>query len=108
MDEILVANDVSAARYWGARFRGLMFKKAIDDQQGLLIPFCNWIHTFFMNFPIDVIYLASDYRIVDISSDVKPWRLCKPRFKAAHVLELRSGMINRNRLFVGEVVRCIA
>jgi len=106
--EKLIADDLKIAKDFYLRFKGLMFRGNMNDNEALIIPRCNWVHTMFMGFPIDVVYLDSDYVIIDMESGVKPWRMCMPRLKAAHTLELVSGTAKNKLLRTGEVVRCIA
>ena len=104
----LIADNVQRADSVLNRFRGFMFKSHILQGEGLLIPRCNWIHTLFMMQKIDAVYLNKDGVIVDMESGVRPWRFCKPRFKAKNTLELCSGSINSNSLKIGEVLQCSA
>jgi len=104
----LVAEDLRIANRFPLRLKGLMFKRKMKDDEALIIPRCNWVHTMFMNFPIDVVYLDSNYVIIDAEAGVRPWRMCSPRFKASHTLELASGTMKNRSLHMGEVIRCIA
>jgi uncharacterized membrane protein (UPF0127 family) len=82
--ECRVAND------FFSRFRGLMGRKSIGQNEAMVFPQCNSIHTFFMRFPIDVVMVDSNGTVVDIVSSLSPWRLLMPRWKAKHVIELRA------------------
>jgi len=104
----LIADKVERADSMLNRFRGFMFKAHILQGEGLLIPRCNWIHTLFMLQKIDAVYLDTEGMIVDLESEVRPWKLCKPRFKAKSTLELCSGAISSNSLKIGEVLQCSA
>lgn len=104
----LIVDDVVVAKSVLNRLRGFMFKLHISEREGLLIPKCNWIHTLFMMQKIDAVYLNKDGVIVDLESGIKPWRFCKPRFKAKSTLELCNGAINSNSLKIGEVLQCSA
>lgn len=105
--EKTLALNVSVANKFTTRLSGLMFKKQISQQEGLMIPGCNWIHTFFMRFPIDVVYLDADYNIFSIDYSVSPWRFCLPRFRAKHVLELCAGSAGLLALKEGDNLKCI-
>ena len=76
------------------RLKGLMFDQKMEAFDGLLITRCNSIHTFFMNFNIDVIFLDKEYRIVKIKRDIKPWRMSPFYFSASSVLELKGGTLS--------------
>ncbi|MEI6092283.1 MAG: DUF192 domain-containing protein [bacterium] len=107
INEKKILADVKIANNPVDRLKGLMFDKDMTNMDAFFIPRCNWIHTMFMRFPIDVIYLDDKYKIVDVDSNVLPWRMCLPRFKAKHVLELKSGFLLNNKIYAGEVLRCI-
>ena len=106
--EMVVADNVERAESAFLRFRGFMLRSSIVDGDGLLIPRCNWIHTLFMRQEIDAVYLDDNNTIIDMESNVKPWRICKPRFRAKSTLELYSGAIESKSLRIGEVLRCSA
>jgi uncharacterized membrane protein (UPF0127 family) len=106
--EKIIADDVQIAESMLLRFKGFMLRSYIGAGEGLLIPRCNWIHTLFMMQEIDAVYLNSESIIVDLQSNIKPWRICRPRFKAKSTLELCSGAIRSKSLKVGEVLKCSA
>lgn len=73
---------------------GLMFRKKFPkNKSAMLIKNANWIHTLFMKMTIDVVYLNKDNQVVDLQDSLKPWRFCKPRFKAKHLIELPENYI---------------
>lgn len=81
-----------ADTFW-TRFLGLLPYKSLPEGEGLILTPCRSVHTFFMKFSIDVLYLDQYYRIVKVHERVKPWRALAPCKKAIHVLELPAGMI---------------
>jgi uncharacterized membrane protein (UPF0127 family) len=91
------------------RGKGLIGRKALGPGEGLLIgagpliPIM-WIHTLFMRFPLDLVFLDRAGRIVRIVARVKPWRLTAPVF-ARCVLEIESGAAQRTSTSVGDQVR---
>ena len=71
-----------------ARARGLIGRPPPPPGEGLLIPRCNAIHTFFMSYPIDATFLDKDGRVVKTVRNVRPWRLLVwGGFRAVAVLE---------------------
>jgi uncharacterized membrane protein (UPF0127 family) len=104
--ERIIADKVEVAESMFLRFRGFMMRSNIDEGEGLLIPRCNWIHTLFMIRTIDAVYLDGNNTVIDMESNVRPWRICKPRFRAKSTLELYSGAIESTSLRIGEVLRC--
>jgi uncharacterized membrane protein (UPF0127 family) len=59
------------------------------------------IHTFFMRFAIDAVFLDREGEVVDVVSRLKPWRAAT-RFRARAVLELAAGEADRMQVRVGE------
>ena len=57
-----------------ARARGLIGRPPPPPGEGLLIPRCNAIHTFFMSYPIDATFLDGDGRVVKTVRNIRPWR----------------------------------
>ncbi|WP_372654701.1 DUF192 domain-containing protein [Halobacteriovorax sp.] len=91
-DEI-ICKDLQIADDFVSRLIGLMFKKDMYGFDGLLIKQCNSIHTFFMRYAIDIIFLDKDLKVVKVIENMKPWRATLMYFKAAQVLELKSGSL---------------
>ena len=70
------------------RMTGLMFKKSLDDIDGIILSPCNSIHTFFMRFSIHAIFLDKSNKIIKIYKDLKPWRITPIFFNVKQVLEI--------------------
>ena len=70
-----------------------MFDEGIEDYDGLLIKKCNSIHTFFMKFSIDVVFLDKNYKVMRIYRNKRPWRLTPLVLGASQVLEVESGKL---------------
>ena len=62
-------------------------------EEGLWIVPCPMIHTFFMKFPIDVLFLDRGLKVARVIEDLKPWRLSPWVFRAHSVLELAGGVL---------------
>ncbi|MGA7828420.1 MAG: DUF192 domain-containing protein [Geobacteraceae bacterium] len=91
---IELGNDIRLASNILARMKGLLGKSCLAPGQGLLIRPCNGIHTFFMKFSIDAVFLDRNYRVVAISRNLPPYRLTSVFRKAFCVLELPAGTVN--------------
>jgi uncharacterized protein len=82
---------VHVARSARARLLGLALLRALPRDRALLIPRCRSIHTFGMRFPIDVVWLAADGRVVGFRRAVPPWRVARCA-RAALAVETVAGM----------------
>jgi uncharacterized membrane protein (UPF0127 family) len=85
---------------WG-RFRGLMGQRRLSEGEALLIDPCNSVHTFFMRFPIDVLFLDRDDRVLKMSTEIRPFRVAIGR-GARRVLELATGRAKLAGVRVGD------
>jgi uncharacterized membrane protein (UPF0127 family) len=87
-----------------ARVKGLLGRSDLSPGDGLLIRPTWSIHTAFMRFPIDVVFVGSDLRVLAIRENVRPWRAVWRR--GAHAaLELPAGEARRRRLAEGDELR---
>lgn len=84
-----------------ARMRGLLGRRKLDAGEGMLIRPAPSIHTFFMLFSIDVVFLRRDGTVLKVRENVRPWRVAGCR--GAHgVLELAAGETRRRSIRRGD------
>ena len=89
--EVLLERLFVANTFW-QRFRGLQCSRPLDSGSGLLLRNCRSVHTMWMRFTIDLIFLSDDMQILEIRVGVKPWRIAMPHAKdVAHVIEVTAG-----------------
>ncbi len=86
-----IAAEVLVAESFLERLKGLMFEAPLASDQGMLITRCNSIHTMFMRFSLDVLFLNSEGKIIKIIKAIPPWRITWFYLKASKVLELPAG-----------------
>ncbi len=104
--------EIIASRAWIAsdfmsRSTGLLNRSSLESDEALLIVPCNSIHMFFMKFPIDVIYLDKNYKIVRLVNDLAPWRLDSCHFKAYMTLETSAGKIAKSDIKLGDLLKIV-
>ena len=99
-----LAAEVRLATSLWARFWGLMGRRSLPDGHGLLIRPCSSVHMFFMRFPIDVIFLDREDRVVKIIPAMKPWRAALGGRGAHSALELNAGAAQSVGLEVGDTL----
>jgi uncharacterized protein len=84
-----------------SRLKGLLGRSELRPGEGLLLRPASAIHTCFMRFSIDAVWLDRDWRVLGISDDVQPWRTAAKRGAKA-VLELPAGESARRGLSLGD------
>lgn len=84
------------------RGKGLLGRERLDDSQALWISPCNNIHTFFMKFSIDCIFLDKKMVIQKTKSNIKPYRVAGPFWKSYSVIEFQAGTIEKYKLSIGD------
>ena len=90
---VVLAESVEFARTFGARLLGLMGRKSLAPRSALLLEPCPQIHTCFMRFNIDVVFLDAQCRVVAVVQNVKPWRMSKFYSSARRTLEFPGGTL---------------
>jgi uncharacterized membrane protein (UPF0127 family) len=88
--KMIVADDMFS------RMKGLMFSEKLPDCDGFLITPCNSIHTFFMLYSLDLLFLDRDFKIVKAVYDLRPWRMSWIYFKSHQVLEMKAGTLKKD------------
>lgn len=85
------------------RLRGMIGRQFSEDEfNAMALSPCNQIHTQFMKFPIDVVYMNKKNEVIAIEEDVQPGLFCK-RVKRAHtVIELPSGAVRNYNITKGD------
>ncbi len=100
-----IAGRVYVADTFLKRLVGLRRFKELKDDEGMLLCPCFQIHTFGMNFDIDVVFLSRDSTILDIHHRMQPGGISK-KVKGAHkVLELKGGITEIYSLEPGDTLR---
>src|SRR4051794_22793078 len=84
-----------------SRARGLLGRSALAPGEGLLLRPAFSVHTFFMRFSIDIVFLDRSGEVVAVAESVRPWRTAT-RFRARAVLELPAGEAARLEIRPGE------
>lgn len=87
----LVAEDVRVADGIWSRFWGLMGRRRLPEGTGLLLMPSSSIHTAFMRFAIDVVFLDRELRVVKVVPEMKSFRVAMAFGSAHSALELNAG-----------------
>ncbi len=99
-----LGDRVERAGTFLARSRGLLGRKSFGEGEGLWIAPCRCIHTFGMSFPIDVLFLDRESRVLGVHANLPSARLSRYFRKAAGALELPAGVVRRTGTSRGDLV----
>ena len=89
----LIADDVKLADNFFSRSIGLLSKKSLSEGEGMVIKPCCSIHTFFMRFEIDVLFVNKQNEVIALYENVKPWRILPIHPTSHYVIELKASTI---------------
>ena len=84
------------------RVKGLLGRECLEDGQGLLFKQCASLHTFFMRFPIDVLFVDKSGKVLKVADGVKPFKLVAAPLKAYYAIELPAGAVSRSKTRTGD------
>ena len=84
------------------RVKCLLGRPGLDEGEGLLFKHCSSLHTFFMRFPIDIVFMDKGGKVLKSSADVRPFRFVGAPMKAFYALELPVGAIETSATTVGD------
>ncbi|HAA49358.1 MAG TPA: DUF192 domain-containing protein [Planctomycetaceae bacterium] len=82
-----------ASTIW-SRFCGLQLRRPLPPGHGMLLVPCRSIHTMFVRFAIDVLFLSEEGVVNEVRRDVRPWRVVVPRHPVHAVLEMAAGSVD--------------
>lgn len=99
-----IFKTLETATSFKSRLIGLIGTKSLPKETAVYFPNCNWIHTFFMSMPIDVIYLDKAMRVTKIHTQLSPWRLPAPVLRARVVIESAAGVLKQELIEVGDLL----
>ncbi|EEG78726.1 DUF192 domain-containing protein, partial [Dethiobacter alkaliphilus] len=87
------------------RLRGLMFSRTFPgDIDALMLSPCNAVHTFFMRYSLDVLFLDSNMKVLHIIYGMKPGKLSPVIKDARYVVEMAVGSAGSSGVCVGDLL----
>jgi len=107
---VLAKNLIVADNFW-KRLKGLIGKRELIPDSALYLVPCNGIHTLGMSFPIDVLYLDDQLKVVHVIQNMKPYQRGPMLLSARSVLELPANTLKHantreNDLIELEGIKC--
>ena len=107
--ETVLCSRVTVARSLRDRSRGLLGRRQLSPEEGMLFEAESWLpvmwmHTWFMRFPIDIVFLGRGDNVIKIQASLRPWRLSPIVMGARKALELSEGAVTRSETAVGDLI----
>jgi uncharacterized membrane protein (UPF0127 family) len=100
---VVVANRLLTAFDSSSRRKGLLGRDSLDEGTAMLIAPSNAVHTFFMRFPIDIVFLARGGRVLKLRHAV-PARRMTAALRAYAVAEMAAGTLQRSDVQPGDTL----
>jgi len=100
----VIASKIKIADNFVTRLVGLLNRKNINDDEGLLIIPSNSIHSFGMRFDFDAVFLDKNNKVVHLIEKMKPCRVSPLVKNSKKVLELAPGVIGTANINIGDVL----
>jgi uncharacterized membrane protein (UPF0127 family) len=97
----VLGDSIDVADTSAKRRTGLLKHERLAPGEGLWIVPCESVHTFFMKFPIDLVYLGKDRKVKKVRHAVKPWRM-SACLSAHSILELPAGAAEKSGTQAGD------
>ena len=98
----ILAEKATYANTFFKRLKGLLGRKSLEKNEALIISPANSIHTLFMCFPIDVLFVDKDKKVVKAISSILPFRISPIFIQSRFVVELPSGVIKSTATLAGD------
>jgi uncharacterized membrane protein (UPF0127 family) len=102
--ESVIAKHVRMADTYLTRLFGLMGKSGLPEGEGLWIVPCRDIHSCFMRFEFDAIFVNKQQQVLHLMERMQPWRISKMVWDGHAVLELPAGAIAASGTQIGDLI----
>jgi uncharacterized protein len=99
--QTVLADHADVANTSAKRRTGLLKHERMEPGEGLLITPCASVHTFFMKFPIDLVYIDKKRKVRKVRHAVPAWRM-SACLTAHAIIELPAGTVERTRTAAGD------
>lgn len=104
---LVIVNNLERAESLFARLKGLLGRTSLACDSALWIDECSSIHTFFMRFAIDVVFVDSSLKVKKVFTDIQPWRIILPVWGARSVIEFAAGVTTKMQIKSGDQLNVV-
>jgi hypothetical protein len=101
--DTIIARQAVKADTLLRRMIGLLGRREFSQGEALIIKPCNSVHTLFMRFPIDIVFLDRQNKVIKLIPYLKPWRLSSLHISARLCIELPVGTIHSHPISLGDI-----
>ncbi len=103
-NDYVIADMAKEAKSFWKQLKGLIGKKSFDSGSAMIFPKCKQIHTYFMRFPIDIIFIDEQNIVIAATENLGKNRISKHINASKCVIELPAGTINQSDLKIGDKI----
>ncbi|MGO0121785.1 DUF192 domain-containing protein [Desulfothermobacter acidiphilus] len=100
--DCLLAKQLHLAQRWWQRLRGLLGRAPLRPGEGLLLEPCWSVHTFFLPYPIDVLFYDREHKVVACFVELNPWRATPLIRRARGAVEFPAGTLRFTSTQMGD------
>ncbi len=104
-NNIVLADKVKVANTFLTRLVGLLNRSSLDKGEALILDPSNAIHTLFMRFPIDVLFLDKNNRIIGLIHALQPFRLSPAFYKSVLTIEFPENALKVSQTHLGDIIK---
>jgi len=101
---VLIAQQAELAVSLCQRLQGLLGRTGLSSNEALILKPCTSIHTFFMRFPIDVLFVDRNMRVIKAIQNIPPNRLSPIVWASSMAIELPAGKIGSTNTQLGDLI----
>jgi len=101
----ILAEEIFLADKFLERLKGLLGFKSLNKNQAMILRPSNSVHTFFMRFPIDVLFVDKNNRVVRMVKHMDPFKATTLCLKSKFVIELPIGVIDSTQTSLGDILQ---
>lgn len=103
----IVLKKIARADNLFTKSLGVIGWKDFGEKNGLLLTGTNSIHTYFVRFPLDLVFLDKNMKVIKLVKNLKPFRISPIVWSAKHVLEMPTNSIKKFSINVGDEINLL-
>lgn len=90
------------------KIKKIINKKAIEDNEALIISPCNSVHMMFCKKAMDIVFVNDNNEVCYIQENLKPWEISKKIKSARYIIEMNRGMVKKNNIKLYNKIKIVA